>query len=202
MSRPSKVFGIGLSRTGTKSLSAALKRLGYSAVHYPTDRGTLKTLLTTDAHAGDFPCLRTNDSLTDITAAAYFEDLDRLYPGSKFVLTIRDETDWLDSCRRHWSKSPCELDQKSPAHQRIKMQVKALLRNRVYGTEQFEPDTFLSAYRAHNARVLKYFENRPDDLLVINIPAGDGYEKLTAFLGKPILYEAFPHIGSNSIGAM
>lgn len=30
----SKIFGIGLSRTGTRSLSYALKILGYKSVHY------------------------------------------------------------------------------------------------------------------------------------------------------------------------
>ena len=27
--------------------------------------------------------------------------LDRQYPGSKFILTVRDLDDWLDSRRRH-----------------------------------------------------------------------------------------------------
>ena len=34
--RRSKIFGIGLSKTGTSSLTEALEILGFSAVHYPT----------------------------------------------------------------------------------------------------------------------------------------------------------------------
>ena len=39
-----KVFGIGLSRTGTVSLTAALNVLGIDAVHYPNDAATQEEL--------------------------------------------------------------------------------------------------------------------------------------------------------------
>ncbi|MCZ6834530.1 MAG: hypothetical protein O7G85_02035, partial [Planctomycetota bacterium] len=35
-----KVFGIGLSRTGTRSLNEALTILGIPSCHWPTDVGT------------------------------------------------------------------------------------------------------------------------------------------------------------------
>jgi hypothetical protein len=49
-----KVFGIGLSRTGTHSLTGALHALGFDTVHYPTDRATLETLARGDVR---FPLL-------------------------------------------------------------------------------------------------------------------------------------------------
>jgi Sulfotransferase domain len=48
---------------------------------------------------------------------------------------------------------------------------------------------------------VRYFENRPGKLLVIDICNGDGYEKLCPFLGLPTINEAFPkenHTGSGS----
>jgi hypothetical protein len=38
----------------------------------------------------------------------------------------------------------------------------------------------------------RYFAKRPGDLLVINIPAGDGWEKLCPFLGVPVPDLPFP----------
>jgi len=40
--------------------------------------------------------------------------------------------------------------------------------------------------------VFSYFKGRPKDLLVIDIPAGDGWEKLCPFLGVPIPNQSFP----------
>ncbi|MCA9564145.1 MAG: hypothetical protein KC561_11685, partial [Myxococcales bacterium] len=56
-----KVFGLGLSRTGTRSLTAALHVLGWDTVHYPTDPRTLQDLMRGD---GDFHLLNHFDGLT------------------------------------------------------------------------------------------------------------------------------------------
>jgi hypothetical protein len=41
--------------------------------------------------------------------------------------------------------------------------------------------------------VKEYFRDRPDDLLVMNICAGEGWEKLCPFLGLAIPKVKFPH---------
>ena len=45
---------------------------------------------------------------------------------------------------------------------------------------------------AHHQRVADYFEGR-QDLLVLRIAAGDGWERLCPFLGEPVPDEPFPH---------
>ncbi len=65
-----KVFGIGLSKTGTKSLVKALKILGYKSVHYPRNLNVLKNY----------------DAAADISVAHAFKELDKKYPKSKFIL--------------------------------------------------------------------------------------------------------------------
>ena len=40
-----KIFGLGLSKTGTSSLCEALRILGYRAVHNPTDDDSMVSLL-------------------------------------------------------------------------------------------------------------------------------------------------------------
>ena len=49
--KPTKVFGIGLSKTGTTSLTSALGGLGYRAIHYPPLPDLRRTLADYDAAA-------------------------------------------------------------------------------------------------------------------------------------------------------
>jgi len=98
-----KVFGIGLSRTGTRSLTQALQVLGFDAIHYPADEDTYAEL----AHGQcELSVLRNYDALTDITTVPYYQQLDKIYPGSKFILTVSDREGWLKSCRNHWFNRP------------------------------------------------------------------------------------------------
>ena len=47
----------------------------------------------------------------------------------------------------------------------------------------------------HERRVRAYFADRPDDLLVIDISAGEGWEALCPFLGVPVPDKPFPRRG-------
>lgn len=96
-----KVFGIGFSRTGTYSLNKALNMLGYEVIHYPADPKTRAEL-----SRGDYrlSVLEHYDGITELTAAPFFKELDRLYPGSKFILTIRENRSWLKSLRTRWEE--------------------------------------------------------------------------------------------------
>jgi len=163
-----KIFGVGLSKTGTVSLTKALVRLGYRAKHYPPI-GTIVS------EAGRY------DALTDSPVLVFLEALDRLYPQAKFILTVREEAAWLESCQRHWAgRKPRTADWE-------------LVRRAVYGIEGFDEAIFRRVRQEHTERVQRYFEGRPDDLLIFNICGGEGYETLCPFLGLPILGEPFPH---------
>jgi hypothetical protein len=51
----------------------------------------------------------------------------------------------------------------------------------------------IRAYRQHNAKVIKHFAGSPS-LLVVDWEAGDGWQQLCEFLGKPIPDVPFPHV--------
>ncbi|MGH8883603.1 MAG: sulfotransferase family protein [Egibacteraceae bacterium] len=187
-----KVFGLGLSRTGTRSLTEALHVLGFDTVHYPTDRATLDTLVRGDAR---FPLLEHYDGITDITVSPYYEDLDRAWPGSKFVLTVRDEDSWLRSCHSHWTNSWAWKQEGKGEEHRVYMETQRFLEAAVYASYEFHEDRFRRAYRRHIDNVTRYFAGRDDDLLVLDIAAGDGYERLAPFLGVPMPDQLFPHSG-------
>jgi 3'(2'), 5'-bisphosphate nucleotidase len=62
----------------------------------------------------------------------------------------------------------------------------------LYGTDVFDERLFANGYEKFVAGVLQYFRDRPADLLILDIAAGDGWEKLCAFLGRPQPDVPFP----------
>jgi hypothetical protein len=174
----SKVFGIGLGKTGTSSLHRALELLGYKSllsgdaetmglVHRAIDEG--RPLL----HYLD----PEPDALLDSLAIrVYFYLADVQYPGSKFILTVRDLDDWLESRRRD-----IERIQKVNA-----------AGGDPEGIPKVDVDAWRAEYVEHEAVVRAYFADRPDGLLVLDITAGDGWEPLCEFLGRPLPEAPFP----------
>lgn len=161
-----KIFGIGLSKTGTTSLSAALEILGISSIHYPRNLEEVDKYL----------------SASDLFIAINFKKLDKLYPGSKFILTTRDKEEWLESVRKHRKKLVVPKKGTFAYDMRKKM----------YGCVEYEPKKLIKAYDNHHNNVRKYFKNRPNDLLEMNITAGDSWNQLCKFLRVSVPNADFP----------
>jgi Sulfotransferase domain len=58
-----------------------------------------------------------------------------------------------------------------------------------------ERDAFARAYDRDDADVLAQFRAREDDPLVLDVCDGEGYERLSPFLGVPAPSERFPWEG-------
>ncbi len=188
-----KVFGIGLSRTGTKSLTISLNQLGFKIVHYPNDTKTLQELMAANY---DLSILQDCDGITDITTVPYYPQLDRLFPNSKFILTVREKESWLKAIEAHWHNKP--VFDTNPENE-DKMRLRRFLRLAVYGTYTFNADRLAYVYDLHHKNVLDYFKNRSESLLVFNICGGEGWEILCPFLERSIFPEQFPVICKKSI---
>lgn len=174
-----KVFGIGLSRTGTKSLTIALTVLGYKIIHYPLSEKFFHELLTGN---GDFSLLKNYDGITDIPIIPAYKQLQRRYPDAKFILTVRDIEEWIAALDRHYKRS--ERRAKSPQE--------LFVRASVYGCYQYNEERFRDVQKRHHADVLDYFSAFPSKLLVMNISNGDGWPQLTEFLGGEVPDISFP----------
>jgi hypothetical protein len=163
-----KIFGIGLSRTGTSSLNEALNILGIPSHHYPP-------VPRLDEYANKYR------GLTDTPVAAYFKSLDRTYPGSLFIITVRDRESWTTSAARHftrpWRGKPWQRE----------------LRHQLFGSSDWDIQKWPDALQRHRDMVYEYFDNRGADFLELNIVAGDGWGKLCNFLCTPTLSIPFPH---------
>lgn len=189
--RPRKVFGIGLSRTGTTSLTRALGYLGIRCKHYPHDPVTKSELWSENSRLS---LLERYDAITDISIVPFYQTLDRLYPGSQFILTERDEQSWLLSMYKHFRS----LQRDDYSTESAYWDFTQAIIEKVYGGMTFDRERLRTRMRAHTAAVERYFAGRADDLLVMNIVAGDGWEKLCSFLNLPTPPLRFPRSNAGS----
>ena len=161
----SKIFGIGLNKTGTSSLGRFFEKCGYK-MH--EDYSCIKINMALD--------LQNNINMDKATLLLdivdnydVFEDwpwpliykqcLER-YPDSKFVLTIRaDAEEWFQSLYYHCKKlGPTK-------------QIKS-----VYGhyTPNYETKKdFIEYYKRHNAKAVEFFKDKPGKLLILSTDTDD-----------------------------
>jgi hypothetical protein len=160
-----KVFIIGSSRTGTSSMAVALMQLGF------TYTGWHPRLVDSLRHADDESIYAVADKFEAFkdppwNVGDFYRALDRRYPRSKFINTVRESTSWLASFRRYFG---------------------------VQGESNL-----LEHYERRNEEIRGYFAGRDADFLEIDVCRGDGWEKLTPFLGFPVRHGPFPNADSHS----
>jgi len=168
-----KIFGIGISRTGTSSLTVALAHLGIAVIHWP-------------AAMADFSRFR---GATDITVACRFRELDQIFPDSLFIYTERDVESWLPSVSAHYATFANSPTPPDPA-QAFRLEAEI----RIYGKLKPTASDFPTAYRRHQKQVLEYFHSRTDRLLRMNLGHDDGWPQLCNFLCVPVPEITFPHL--------
>lgn len=178
-----KVFGIGLNKTGGTSLCYALNCLGYNSIH------SLKEMFdySNEEFFLDTNIINNFDAITDTPLPLFYKELDKAFPKSKFILTLRDNDSWLKSTKKHFSYTRAVIRKPLRGEKLIKYLEK------IYGKKVFDEEFFLKAYADHENSVRDYFKNREEDILYFNLCGGEGWEVLCSFLNKPLLSEDFPH---------
>lgn len=183
-----KIFGIGLSKTGTTSLAHALEILGYRTKDYPG----LSRYRAGDLSSVDLAVVDAYDALTDTPIPSFYRELDQRYPGAKFILTVRASEGWLKSCQKQFNEKLAA--KQNEAHNQLFLDL--------YGCTAFEEQRFRDGYDRFVRGVLDYFRDRPGDLLVIDVTAGEGWEKLCPFLGCAAPDLPFPKANVTQISWM
>jgi hypothetical protein len=165
------VFGIGFAKTGTSSLCKALNLVGFSACHWDQTR---KLLSYEEGKLSiDFSLIKSRyDAFTDLPVARIYRALDQRFPGSKFILTIRKPAEWFKS-HESWETTYGKLHN-GPFEQ--------ALNKKMYRTAEPSRSENISALLAHNREVKRYFSDREEQLLTLDITIGEGWEKLCPFL--------------------
>ena len=170
---------VGQGKTATKSLNKALVMLGFRTAHF-YGAGVYGLLYDNAAEATNHQFLfnvneeKHVDAVLDTPVVDFYNEILLAYPNARVVLTVRGVRSWLKSqqkfyccyargCRRWlapWRRGS----------------------NLVYGTECPSKEQAVKRYVQHNRNV---FDNvHPDRLLVMDIPGGDGWEKLIPFLNS------------------
>jgi hypothetical protein len=185
---PTRIFGVGMHKTATTSLHTAIKRLGIKSGHWHSAHWA-KAIWREMNQTGKSPTMEKCYAVCDLPITLLFRKLDAAYPGSKFILTVRDEVKWLDSVRKHWdyqlNKYRIQWDTDAFSHR---------IHQILYGRTEFDPLVFLERYRRHNQDVIAHFKDRPQDLLVMDMDDGCGWPELCRFLGVPVPDEVYPAI--------
>lgn len=199
-----KYFGIGMNKTGTSSLKVAMRQLGFRIGNQREAE-----LMLHDWAKRDFRRL-----IRYCRSAQFFQDfpfsypftfiaLDQAFPGSKFILTIRDTPDqWVDSRIRFHSMMYGKNGQ-VPTREDLKeafyiYKGRPLERQELNGLEPdvdpYDIELMKERYISHNRCVKNYFRNRPNDLLVLNVAEKNAFQELCRFTGKKSNETRFPWV--------
>jgi len=180
---PTRIFGIGMHKTATTSLHHAFSILGMKSAHWK-DAHWAKAIWNQMHSTGRSVVLEKNYAICDMPIPNLYRELDKAYPGSKFILTVRPELDWIESVRKHWDGNinPQKSAWNGDPFTHI-------IHKATYGQKGFNAELFLQKYREHNAGVKLYFERRPADLFVMEQNEWPG---LCGFLGMSIPKEPYP----------
>ena len=196
-----KVFCIGRNKTGTTSIAKALKELDFIvAEQRPAE------LLIHDWARRDFRRIihfcHTAQAFQDgpFSLPYTFQALDMRFPGSKFILTVRDSPEqWYQSVIRFHAKlfghgnTPTCDDLKKAQYCYAGYMYENI--RAIYPTPDddiYNKEMLIHHYEAHNQSVIEYFRHRPNDLLVLNISQEGAYQRFCEFLDKPCLRQSFP----------
>ncbi|EFQ97711.1 hypothetical protein MGYG_00751 [Nannizzia gypsea CBS 118893] len=208
------VLCLGMCRTRTSSLMAALSALGYTPIHMSTIiedtrqktlwiEGIENTFINKETgrpygRAEFDVLLRGYDVTLDVPCAIFGEQLMAAYPEAKVILTTRPAGKWIASMQKTvwqfitWSSFRMlrylEPEFIGTFHRLLEL-IFLVHNGNHYGGEEAE-----QAYHAHNKRIRELAG--PERLLELSPPFD--IEKLSAFLGKPCTHSEFPHVNDSS----
>lgn len=179
-----KIFGIGYPKTGTTTLGYCFERLGCRHQSYDM-------LLAEKFCQGDrlavLNAAKAYDTFEDWPWFLAYETLATAYPQAKFILTMRQTSSaYVNSLYRHRQREGAfSPDFIEPSWWRTVLG---------HAPNFWNPDFFRAKYEAHNEAVIRYFQDKPNRLLMLCWEKGDGWNELCTFLGKPLPQEPFPHL--------
>lgn len=162
----SKIFIIGLPRTGTTSLCAACIELGLTTAH---------TAYTIDA-------LNNAQVIADTPIFNDYALLYQKFPDAKFIYLERDLEDWLPSISKLLTRMSANLFSDKGGFNDT---IKRCFLNTFSGLEtaRLNDFKFLTAcYETHRAQAMAFFERTQARHLFLNISHANSFTKLCHFL--------------------
>ena len=162
------IFVIGFNKTGTRTIHNFFEKNGILSIHWDYNKlvdtfekniKENKKLLTNGIYYKNnkeytYDEIIVFSDITKITENKdpkdYYKLLDQQYPNSKFILNIRNVDDWIRSRKNH----DTILERQMKYFQTSEEEVEIIWTKMFYD---------------HYSDVLRYFENRPSDLLIFDL---------------------------------
>ncbi|KAK4950496.1 hypothetical protein LTR10_011478 [Elasticomyces elasticus] len=218
---PMEVLSLGMSRTGTASMKAALTRLGYNTAHGFDMHANKRDCLMWDEafaakyHGDTFIDLNKPDfwdqllghvsAVTDTPHNAFGPELINAYPEVKVVLVEREIEAWYKSFERAVIRGAdfpkaitlfSYLDPMGVGFFKV-IQREGFMAGQFHAKDVAEwRANARPVYQQHYAEIRRVLKDQPDRLLEYKL--GDGWEPLCQFLGKVVPDEPFPRVNETS----
>ena len=97
----SKIFNISLHRSGTGSFHSFMESGGIDSLHYPKAGWDSRHSKFSDIASDFIKDFSEYKAFCDIPVPSIYNELDKQFPDSKYILLIRDVDCWIKSTRRH-----------------------------------------------------------------------------------------------------
>lgn len=212
---PVKIIVCGLSRTGTSSIRAALKQLGYNDVyHYfsvlaenPRDSDMWVDAFKAKFEGGEIFDRKDWDQLlghceviNDTPCNVFVEELLAAYPHARIILTVRDSPEqwyesYLSSLQPYWDEVYLKLGSTGWLRRNVGPRNRCegmewmLLKHTYYGDFR---ESGMKTYLEHNEKVRRLVKEQGREFLEFN--PRQGWAPLCDFLGKEVPHQEYPRL--------
>lgn len=163
-----KLFIVGLPRTGTTSLCAALLDHGYSVAH------TAYTDL----------AFERADVVADTPVFSEYKQLDRVFPNSKFIHLSRPLEKWLPSIQHLLMKINQKHERNANAFHPLLLSCYEAVFGQFSAGEALSDEFLSRCFLKHQKNLEAYFCSRPNDFLSVELSDAGSYDQVVNFLSS------------------
>ncbi len=177
-SRAPKIFIVGLPRTGTTSICAALLEQGYRVAHTAFSQAAFY-------HA---------EVIADAPVFSDYPNLDLEFPNSKFIYLDRNPKEWVASAKKLLSRIRERHALKPTAFSPV------LIRSyiSVFGedciTKDISSEQLVACFNQHKQGVMNYFSSKSNRLVMVSLDQAVCEKELSIFCGVNL---KIPHLNNN-----
>lgn len=192
-----KIIGAGFGRTGTLSMKVALEELGFGPCYH------MREVFSHPGHAALWEAAAKGESVNwqellagyqatvDWPGCSFYQELMKVYPDAKVLLTVRDPEKWYESAQSTifhtatMTRSPFTrllLGLFRPRMLQTVRMINTLIWEGTFGGNFADKQYAIELFNRHIEEVKKYVP--PEQLLVYNVKKG--WEPLCAFLGVEV----------------
>ena len=191
-----KLINVGLARTGTTSLKAALEILGVAPVYHTFDLFTNAKHMDIweGAYEGnpvDWRAFYAAYEVADWPAGLFYKEIIAAHPEAKIMMTVRDAEGWYESIYSIF-KQGMSINLPIPIVRRIKNFIVNYPAN-VFFEGRIDDRAFMVQFFQNYVAEVKAFV--PEDRLLV-YSVVEGWEPLCDFLDVAVPNRPFPRVNS------